>query len=43
VFGARPEDVAGLQTTDKETHPVPSGLLPRQMEEFTRILRGQIQ
>jgi hypothetical protein len=43
VFRARPEDVAGLQTTDKETHPIPSGLLARQMEEFTRILRGQIQ
>jgi hypothetical protein len=43
VIGARSKDVARLQTADKETHPIPVGLLAREIEEFARFLRGQLQ
>ena len=37
------KDVTGSQAADHKTHPLPVSLLARQMEELTRLLRGQVQ
>ena len=39
IGSSGPKHFAGLKSVDKKAHPVPLGLSPWQMEEFSRVLR----